>query len=552
MRTDRWRFLHAGLAVLLMEAGWSSTAEAHGVWGHVHVTGWAAENLPPGELRDFLSDPEVMNALLFGAAYTDSGYSIEQRKVIPLLGASDEEIQIGHEYSEHTHWEPFINAMIAWIRNNDPPPFTSLESKKRAAFVMGAASHGLQDEIFDSTFLFQSMHYDNHDQEAADPGTDYLLNEQGYLRFAPPKYVPMDAVREVYHDLGLDVSEAIIQKGVDTVGDFYLNPSYRVIFTTVIANGDGNPKNIPWVKEHYLDPDVPGSLLAEIMPTARHQLALWERLHGRYDPNHAVVYAFPSAPRRLRSHLNDLPDSWVTLVFGAGVKIASASSTWTDAAGTAVPYTQQGTRWGAEFPRLMRLQPSAPLVPGAWYDAGMNSGAMLINGGAVTEPFSFHFQVQCTPEHLNDCGDLGSIPIPALDGSGPPPGLWPAQPTPGEGDAGAGDAGAGESDAGAGDGDAPGHGDGDGDGAGDGDGVGDADGAGDDAGDGDTSGSGNADGAGAGESSSGSNGSNGKSSSGCAVSRQSGSGLMSAVFLALTFVLPRRRKKRASQRACEQ
>ena len=101
-----------------------ANASAHGIWAHIHVTGWAAENLPPGELRDFFaSDPEVFNALLFGAAFTDSGYWPQAGELATKSRA----------YGEHTHWEPFISDFVAWIRANDPPPWTSLESKKRVA-----------------------------------------------------------------------------------------------------------------------------------------------------------------------------------------------------------------------------------------------------------------------------------------------------------------------------------------------------------------------------------------------------------------------------------
>ena len=40
-------------------------------------------------------------------------------------------------------------------RPRAPAPVTTLESKKRVAFLMGCASHGLQDAIFDSLFLRQ-------------------------------------------------------------------------------------------------------------------------------------------------------------------------------------------------------------------------------------------------------------------------------------------------------------------------------------------------------------------------------------------------------------
>ena len=128
-------------------------AAAHGIWGHVHVTGWAVENMADDELRQFLlDDPEVFNALLFGAVFTDTGYSRDEAA--------------SRAYSEHAHWEPFIQDYIDWIRLNDPPPWTSGASKKRVAFLMGCASHGLQDSIFDSLFLHQVEAHDGASQSA--------------------------------------------------------------------------------------------------------------------------------------------------------------------------------------------------------------------------------------------------------------------------------------------------------------------------------------------------------------------------------------------------
>ena len=142
------------LAALVFCSGLALTApheaKAHGIWAHVHVTGWAIEALPEGDLREFFKDEELLNAAHFGAAFTDSGYW-------PQGG----ELQTrGNAYSEHIHWEPFVEEFIHWVRANDPPPWTTQESKKRVAFLLGIASHGLQDEIFDSLFLHRAQEED--------------------------------------------------------------------------------------------------------------------------------------------------------------------------------------------------------------------------------------------------------------------------------------------------------------------------------------------------------------------------------------------------------
>jgi hypothetical protein len=194
------------LAVLL-----SADAEAHGLWGHIHVTGWAVENMPDDELRAFLLEPEVFNALLFGATFTDSGYA----------GDTD----ASRAYAEYTHWEPFIQEFITWIQVNDPPPWDSLESRKRVAFLMGCASHGLQDSIFDSLFLYQVEEHDGRGQDASDPATDGFLSLDGYLRFFPEQDLPMETLLTLYAGLEPEVTEEVILDALTLVTTVYINDS---------------------------------------------------------------------------------------------------------------------------------------------------------------------------------------------------------------------------------------------------------------------------------------------------------------------------------------
>ncbi|MDG2304095.1 MAG: zinc dependent phospholipase C family protein [Candidatus Binatia bacterium] len=172
------RVLIAALLVSLVLA--PSPARSHGDWGHVQVTRWAIESLPPGPLKEFFAEPAVREAALFGAAFPDSGYWAD--------GPAE------REYGEYTHWEPFIQAFVEHIRTNQPPPFAMLEQRKLVAFLMGCGAHGLQDEIFDSLFLFQVDEHDGGNQEDADGGTDFFLVEDGVLPFDLVEFVPMDAL----------------------------------------------------------------------------------------------------------------------------------------------------------------------------------------------------------------------------------------------------------------------------------------------------------------------------------------------------------------------
>ena len=379
------------------------SADAHGVWCHVHVTGWAIENLPEGELRDFFADPEVFNAAIFGSAFTDSGYAV-------VVG---EEQDAARDYGEHTHWEPFVENAVNWIRENDPPPWDSQESRLRVAFLMGAASHGLQDEIFDSLFLYQVDEHDAQGQDGADPAVDGFLAIDGHLRFVPEVYVPMDMLLELFSGLSHEITEDVINKGVDMLTSIYINGDAGIRIAE--ASGRSYARQLPWTHEHYLDPAIPGSIFTEIAPTGHYIEALWDRFHDQYSDEGVVTHAYPAAPRRLLSHVADSPDSWVTFVFGQGVDIESASLTWAGADDSEVGFSTRNTRWGAHWSRLIRILPDQDLVPGAWYTVTLGSGADTIGGAAFQGTFEHTFQVACEDESA-ECPDLGEIDDPRIDG----------------------------------------------------------------------------------------------------------------------------------------
>ena len=386
----------AALALAVLIPG---VAEAHGLWGHIHVTGWAVENMPDDELRQFLLEPEVFNALLFGAVFTDTGYAIDD----PAARA----------YSEHTHWEPFIEDYVEWMRVNDPPPWDTLESRKRVAFLLGCASHGLQDSIFDSLFLHQVEERDGAGQDETDPGTDGFLALDDYIRFIPEEDIPMSTVLALYEELGEDVTQEVIEEAVKAVTTVYINDSIGVAVAETL--GDLYADDMPWGREHYMDPDVPGSLRAEIYPTMRYQQALWSRLNGDFSADDVTVFAFPESERRLRSGDVGTTDSWVTLIFGAGVAYEGDLTELLDAGGAPVAFTQANSRWGPGHTRLIRLQPDEELIPGDWYTARLRAGAALIDGQATTETVEVSFQVACADEDDPDCPVLEPL-VASVDG----------------------------------------------------------------------------------------------------------------------------------------
>jgi hypothetical protein len=370
----------AGVAMLALLGGAAQRAGAHGLHGHIHVTGWAIENLPPGELRDMFADSDVFFAALSGAMFPDTGYALDRP------GARD--------YAEHSHWEPFIEDFIQHIIATYGPTYETKEEKMLIAFLLGCASHGLQDELFDSTFLFETEERDGAGQELTDPGTDGFLVIDGYFRLLPQDYFPIDEILPLYDRLNAPIDKALIEEHVRTVRNAYVND----ILGTRVARGNGQRalSRIPWAAANYMEFAVPGSLASEVEPTARHMEALWKRLNGTFDESSLLVHAWPDAPRRLRSGNSDQVASWVTLVFGKGVKQNSATASLFDAGGTPHPFDLRYTRWGGTS-RLVRFVPGDDYVAGATYTAVLEPGAELVDGSHTAHAHSHTFQVECDP-----------------------------------------------------------------------------------------------------------------------------------------------------------
>jgi len=378
--------LAVGLVVLAVLSATSRDVWAHGLHGHVHVTGWAIENLPPGELHDMFQDPDVFQAALSGAMFPDTGYATD------APGARD--------YGEAAHWEPFIEPFIQHVRAIYGPTYETKEEKMLVAFLLGCAAHGLQDELFDSTFLFEVEERDGPGQEITDPATDGFLFLDGFFRLLPGGFFPIDEVLPLFSVLNRPIDHALIADQIRIVRDGYVNGGLGAR----IATGYGRRYRsfIPWTSDHYLDPGVAGSLAAEVKPTGRHMQALWERLHDNFDEERLVVHAWPEGPRRLRSGTRGKVASWITLVLGKGIEEGSASASLIDAAGDSHPFQLRYTRWGGTS-RLVRIQPTEDLLPGATYTVLLNAGARLVDGSQTRLVHEHQFRVECTAENEGEC-----------------------------------------------------------------------------------------------------------------------------------------------------
>ncbi|CAH1773748.1 unnamed protein product [Owenia fusiformis] len=131
-----------------------------------------------------------------------------------------------HDISEDTHWTPFMNATINYIRNHYPPPWNKA-TEKLIVFLLGLISHQVADVSWHSLGInhgFLSVmgdvnyhgSFDNAHSDG-DPGGDvlnqYELNTN-YIHELSDWYVPVDDLVNIYRELyGADrMPESVIEE----------------------------------------------------------------------------------------------------------------------------------------------------------------------------------------------------------------------------------------------------------------------------------------------------------------------------------------------------
>ncbi|XP_039072651.1 phosphatidylinositol-glycan-specific phospholipase D isoform X4 [Hyaena hyaena] len=116
-----------------------------------------------------------------------------------------------HDVSESTHWTPFLNASIHYIRENYPLPWAE-DTEKLVAFLLGVTSHMVADVSWHSLgipqgFLRTMAAVDFHGSyseahPAGDFGGDVLSQFQFNFNYlARHWYVPVEDLLEIYKKL---------------------------------------------------------------------------------------------------------------------------------------------------------------------------------------------------------------------------------------------------------------------------------------------------------------------------------------------------------------
>lgn len=299
------------------------------------------------------------------------------------------------DYGEIAHWEPFAQAYLAWIRQTQTAPFTRGDAAEHAAFLMGIASHGMADQVYDSTFMKRARVEDAAGWsdtllEDFDTATDVALVADTGFAVAPELWVPSTALVDVYADVGYSTDTATLDGGQMLLHRVVL--AYAQSVAGDAAKVAAYRTQYPWGTSHQLDADRPGSPPCEGAVVAAYWLALWDRLHDASTPQNLVIATIPSPGGAGHPTAASLVDAQVVIVFGHGIDAETLQIAVTDGAGQALPI--QVSPWASEWTNVVRIVPTADWPADADLTVTVAAGLTTIDGLTADAPWSFAFSTR--------------------------------------------------------------------------------------------------------------------------------------------------------------
>ena len=271
------KILKIFLAALLLAA--SDMVAAGGMAVHMFQSDIAFQLTDEPDLKQLLQTHK--DAWISGTQYPDAGY------VPGFLG------QPSHVWGEESHWAPFIVDYLKEVKKQCAGRYLSNEfCGQLAAHFLGAAAHGIQDQVFDLLFIAKVTEVDHKGQETTDIGIDMiLLSEHDRDEFVPQTwFTPVDVLEQVYQNLGFSEEEANRAQIITTTNlSAFANRGERIISPFLYWYFKNQ---MPWGSRNYMT--YPGGVEYGGEVTANFWRYLWQRLND-INANDVLVTHLPRA-----------------------------------------------------------------------------------------------------------------------------------------------------------------------------------------------------------------------------------------------------------------
>lgn len=367
--------------------GAPTRALGNGIVSHTKISELALGSLPAGELRSLLEAHGVEYRA--GSMFPDSGYAADD------------------PYGEIAHWEPFTQSYIEWIQAHYEAPYESPEAQEHIAFLMGQASHGMADQVFDSLFVPRTRKFDGDDDDLDTYAESWLVVEH------PPERLMMGHLPAGMRDVFVESayprsvdhvpSEETLERGRDRV-----MMGYNAIFAFFPLLYEEYWSALPWSATHYYEADhIPGSLPHVATFVAAYWQVLWERLHDRDDLDESLVGHWP-----LDGAVNVAVDPEdeelrILVAFGHGIErdgLTADHCVLRRSSGEVIP-TRAHFIYGSQVANAVLLTPEEALAYDTDHEVEV-AGLHTLDGLTNSAPVGFSFRTRCAPESLEDCPPL--------------------------------------------------------------------------------------------------------------------------------------------------
>jgi len=302
------RYLIVVPLLLLAALAPPTAARANGQISHLWISETARDDLPDGDLRDLLLREDLQLMLLNGSMFPDGGYAV------------------GDGYGELAHWEPFQSLYLEWIRDTYDPPWTD-EAAQHVAFLMGMASHGMGDQVYDSMYMERAKTHDADspwDTESMDEATDVAFAAEVGGREAPEPWVPADVLAPLFHaSAGHVVDPSTIETGQDMLGFAVWGVTEMAEVPETVAMYH---EQFPWACGHQVDPAATGNPPVEAEVLVQYWQRLWDRLHGDESLADPLLAHFPRAGEQAHPTAADDIEALVSFVLVRGLDHATVGA----------------------------------------------------------------------------------------------------------------------------------------------------------------------------------------------------------------------------------
>lgn len=296
--------------LLTLAIAHTSAAFGGGMSMHMFQSERAAEQIEETDLKQLMTT--YREAWISGTQYPDAGY-------VPGNFGKPQ-----HVWGEASHWSPFVEAYLAEVKTRCLGRYTTDETcGKLVAHFLGAAGHGIQDQVFDGLFLEKVRDIDHTDQNDTDIGIDMiLLREHDRRAFVPKQwYTPTEVLVEVYRSMGLTEAQANASQikqttaisAVANVGERIIAPFLAGKYRT----------RMPWGSKHYVT--FPGGVAFGGKATYQFWRYLWSRLNEAPTPTFRLLTT-PAANATQVSVDKPSSDNQITVTFDRAIIPASVTT----------------------------------------------------------------------------------------------------------------------------------------------------------------------------------------------------------------------------------